>query len=132
MTKIIGARTLTALALTAAAFGAPAVANEGADLVVNGEIEMVITECAYAQAPIKSHENVWYNIPEPLLPTEKKRKYKQPVCRAEGSLYGLGWAESDWDEFCSKNVIDLGWVRFTDIARSIFKKHVPGIVKHVC
>ena len=58
--------------------------------VITGENEMVITECAYAQAPIKSHENVWYNIPEPLLPTEKERKYKQPVCRAEGSLYGLG------------------------------------------
>ena len=42
----MGTKTLTAIALAACAFSAPAMADESADLVVNGEIEMVIRTAA--------------------------------------------------------------------------------------
>lgn len=46
MIKPMGTKTLTAIALAACAFSAPAMADESADLVVNGEIEMVIRTAA--------------------------------------------------------------------------------------
>lgn len=48
MTRSKGAKTLTAIALAACAFGAPAFADESASLVVNGDIEMVTHTAAPA------------------------------------------------------------------------------------
>lgn len=48
MTRSKGAKTLTAIALAACAFGAPAFADQNAELVINGEIEMVTRTAAPA------------------------------------------------------------------------------------
>lgn len=48
MTKPMGTKTLTAIAVAACAFAAPAMADESASLVVNGEIEMVTRTAAPA------------------------------------------------------------------------------------